>query len=358
MTWIWDHLALVAFLALGFAALWQLLQPARRQRLGAAIGAGVLAFILGGWTLIYAGGAGAVEPGVLFYLFAGTAVLAAASMITQRNPVYAALWFALVIISVCGLFLLQAAAFLAAATIIVYAGAIIVTFLFVIMLAQQSGYAAYDRIAREPLLATLAGFLLLGALLDILQKTYSAPAVNSQIVERLIHVRHLLEAKATDKQIDDAMYLGESIPLTRLLEEEIKRVPRDVWLVSKKAHVEERFKAGLENWTAGKTGPGGRDSARMDAAITTWQEIARELQRDSPHPSTLPIPDRIRAELAVSGAAPARVDSAQPTVAGLGRALFGQYLYAVELAGALLLIATIGAIAIVQRPQPAKEAGV
>ncbi len=44
---------------------------------------------------------------------------------------------------------------------IVYAGAIIVTFLFVIMLAQKEGRAIYDRMARSPFLATLAGFLLM-----------------------------------------------------------------------------------------------------------------------------------------------------------------------------------------------------
>ena len=83
-------------------------------------------------------------------------------MITNRNPVYAALWFALVTLSTCGLFLLQSAPFLAAATIIVYAGAIVVTFLFVIMLAQQSGATVYDQRSRQPLLATVAAFVLLG----------------------------------------------------------------------------------------------------------------------------------------------------------------------------------------------------
>ena len=71
-------------------------------------------------------------------------------MITSRNPVYAALWFALATLSTCGLFLLQSAPFLAAATIIVYAGAIIVTFLFVIMLAQQAGATVYDQRSRQP----------------------------------------------------------------------------------------------------------------------------------------------------------------------------------------------------------------
>ena len=51
-------------------------------------------------------------------------------------------------LSTSGLFLLAGAQFLAAGTVIVYAGAIIVTFLFVIMLAQIGGRAAYDRMAR------------------------------------------------------------------------------------------------------------------------------------------------------------------------------------------------------------------
>ncbi len=70
------------------------------------------------------------------------------STVTSRNPVYSALWFASVVLSTSGLFLLADAPFLAAGTIIVYAGAIIVTFLFVIMLAQMEGKAHYDRAAR------------------------------------------------------------------------------------------------------------------------------------------------------------------------------------------------------------------
>ena len=50
--------------------------------------------------------------------------------------------------------------------VIVYAGAIIVTFLFLIMLAQQAaGSAAYDQQVRQPLAATLAGFVVLGGVL-------------------------------------------------------------------------------------------------------------------------------------------------------------------------------------------------
>ena len=108
----------------------------------------------------------------LFYAFSGIAVAAAALLVTQRNPVHAALSFALVVLSTCGLFLLQAAPFLMAATTIIYAGAIVVTFLFVIMLAQQEGLSDADHRSREPLLSVVAGFVLLGALLYVLNRTY------------------------------------------------------------------------------------------------------------------------------------------------------------------------------------------
>ena len=110
---------------------------------------------------------------VLFYAFSGIAIVSGALLVTQRNPARAALSFALVVLSTCGLFLLLAAPFLMAATIIVYAGAIVVTFLFVLMLAQQEGLSDADARSREPLLATLTGFVLLGALLYVLKLGYA-----------------------------------------------------------------------------------------------------------------------------------------------------------------------------------------
>jgi NADH-quinone oxidoreductase subunit J len=100
-----------------------------------------------------------------FYLLAGVSVAAAVAMISSRNPVISALWFALVLLSNSGLYLLQGAEFLSAATVIIYAGAIIVTFLFVIMLAQPKGSAIYDNYSREPLLSCTAGVILCWTLL-------------------------------------------------------------------------------------------------------------------------------------------------------------------------------------------------
>jgi NADH-quinone oxidoreductase subunit J len=121
---------------------------------------------------------GPVLPTVFFYIFAASALICAVLTVTSRNPIYSALWFASVVLSTTGLFLLANAPFLAAGTIIVYAGAIIVTFLFVIMLAQMEGKALYDRAARSPGAATCTCFLLLWCLI------YSLSALSTDATQR------------------------------------------------------------------------------------------------------------------------------------------------------------------------------
>jgi NADH-quinone oxidoreductase subunit J len=79
---------------------------------------------------------GAVED-VLFYVFAALTLLCAVLVVANpfsRNPVTSAMFLVLTIISMSGLFLLLHAFFLAAVQILVYAGAVIVLFIFVIML--------------------------------------------------------------------------------------------------------------------------------------------------------------------------------------------------------------------------------
>ena len=79
------------------------------------------------------------------------------------------LYFVLVVIATAGLFLLLGAEFMAFSLIIVYAGAILITYMFVLMLAQQSpvagvGDAWYDRLPREALSAIVVGFVILATL--------------------------------------------------------------------------------------------------------------------------------------------------------------------------------------------------
>jgi NADH-quinone oxidoreductase subunit J len=71
---------------------------------------------------------------ILFILFAGLAIGCALSMVVQRNPLYSAISLIGVFISLASLYVMLAAPFIAAVQVIVYAGAIMVLVVFVIML--------------------------------------------------------------------------------------------------------------------------------------------------------------------------------------------------------------------------------
>ncbi|MBI1917568.1 MAG: NADH-quinone oxidoreductase subunit J, partial [Planctomycetes bacterium] len=127
LTFLTEIWAILLVCALGLTAVYALLPRPRRLPLLLGVGATGFAFVLAGWLVVRVGKL-SFET-FLFYLFAATAIVAGGLLVTQQNPARAALSFAIVVLATCGLFLLQAAPFLMAATIIVYAGAIIVTFL-------------------------------------------------------------------------------------------------------------------------------------------------------------------------------------------------------------------------------------
>lgn len=71
---------------------------------------------------------------ILFWLLSVTALFGALMVITSKNPVYSVLWLILTFFAISGHYILLNAQFLAIVNLIVYAGAIMVLFLFVIML--------------------------------------------------------------------------------------------------------------------------------------------------------------------------------------------------------------------------------
>ena len=84
---------------------------------------------------------------VLFYLLAALTVGSAALVVTRRNAVHSALFLIVTFMGVAGLYVLMEAEFLAAVQVLVYAGGIMVLFLFVIMLVdlQERGRAEGPR---------------------------------------------------------------------------------------------------------------------------------------------------------------------------------------------------------------------
>lgn len=355
---MWTETAkIVMVLALGMLAVYVLLPRPRRVTplIGAAAAAGAL--LLAGLTLLRITNL-SVEV-VLFLIFSTIAVVAGGLLITQSNPVHAALSFALVVLSTCGLFLLQAAPFLMAATIIVYAGAIVVTFLFVIMLAQQTGPSDADQRSREPFLATFAGFILLGSLLYVLQAQYEprgAPAgrdpserapLEPMLQARLDRIERAMEkdrvteieaALGHDQFFDDFQHVA-SHGRTDVDRAAIARL-----LFNMQSH--------WESWEAEN------NVAAVRRALTELAQTSRTLLID--HHGSLQ-PRRTRPLSAFSGT-PAnepfhKMDRDQAgfatmpaeNTAYLGKSLFTDYLLAVELAGTLLLVAAIGTIAIASR---------
>ncbi len=81
---------------------------------------------------------------LVFYLFAAVAVLSAAMCILQRSPVAALIWLVQTMLALAAIFVLLAAEFIGVIQVLVYAGAIMVLFLFIIMLLNLGGRRTTD----------------------------------------------------------------------------------------------------------------------------------------------------------------------------------------------------------------------
>lgn len=112
----------------------------------------------------------------LLYGLTSIAVIVGVGFVSFRQPIYAALSFAAIALVSCVVFVLNNAPFLAAATMIVYAGATIIVFLFVLMFAQRSKLQPYDIQLNTPWLALLAGCALFGLMCFAVSTMPIAPA--------------------------------------------------------------------------------------------------------------------------------------------------------------------------------------
>ncbi|MFW5682731.1 MAG: NADH-quinone oxidoreductase subunit J [Phycisphaeraceae bacterium] len=184
-------IAIYVATVLGAVSVWLLMPRERRGDEPRVLGGLLGAAALGGLWLFLGprmwgegpGGLGEGDGGIavgamrFYYVFSALAILSAVKVITNTRPVYAALWFVMVVLASAGLFVVLSAEFMAFAMLIIYAGAILVTYMFVLMLASQSSEdesggdprvsPLYDRVANEPTWAVAAGFVLLATLLSV-----------------------------------------------------------------------------------------------------------------------------------------------------------------------------------------------
>jgi NADH-quinone oxidoreductase subunit J len=94
---------------------------------------------------------------VLFYYFAAASIASAILAVTRRKPIHSLLWVLALFLHLAGIFLLMGAEFLAAVQVIVYAGAILIFYLFFLMLLDLPSEAAAPRFSAHWPLAVLAG---------------------------------------------------------------------------------------------------------------------------------------------------------------------------------------------------------
>jgi NADH-quinone oxidoreductase subunit J len=110
---------------------------------------------------------------VTFYVFAAILVFAALRVVTARNPVHAALWLVLSFFSAAGIWLLLQAEFLAIALVLVYVGAVMVLFLFVVMMLDVNFEKMRERFRSYIPVAFLVGVLVLFEMALVVWGAYS-----------------------------------------------------------------------------------------------------------------------------------------------------------------------------------------
>ena len=93
-----------------------------------------------------------------FYYMAAASVASALLAVTRRNPVHSMLWVLALFLHVAGIFLLLNAEFLAVVQVIVYAGAILIFYLFVVMLLDLPDEEARPRFGNHWPFAAAVGF--------------------------------------------------------------------------------------------------------------------------------------------------------------------------------------------------------
>lgn len=369
-----DSGQLVLAAALAAAGAFLLLPRPRGRSVAGGLAAWIAAaVVIGAWIHRHFGEpAGDWVGKLLFILFSCGAVGFGAVLVVQRNPARGAIAFAFVILSTCGLFLLLAAPFLMAATIIIYAGAIIVTFLFVLMLSAVNGPSNENDRSREPLLGGLAGFAFAGLILFALNSAHASTRSEQAAGPREWHglaplptplitpneKRLLVQAAAELKQLEaDDFYP----PTERSRQDRAAVINRIEDLLDKDTVGlrAAQMESSTEYGSIHSRLAGFRSDRQADAVLRQTEEIrklgARTLSRvydailtpkPTAHYEAKASAKELRSRvllLAGAGELPAR------NTGGLGYLLYSENLLSIELAGTLLLVATIGAIAIAHK---------
>ncbi len=136
-----------------------------------------------------------------FFLFAAMAILSAIFMVTQANPVSSVVYLVVTFFALSGLFVILDAHFIAAVQVIVYAGAIMVLFLFVIMLLNLGSGVPAD--IRRGLARVLAGSVALALIVVLTRLVLGDPGTEALGPSALASV---LESKGAVRALAEPLF--------------------------------------------------------------------------------------------------------------------------------------------------------
>jgi len=138
---------------------------------------------------------------LFFYIFAIVAAASAVAVITARNPVHSAVFLILCFVQVAALFILLRAPFLAAVQVFIYVGAVMVLFLFVVLvldMGRESIMEPFHSQSVPAILSIAILFVLMG--LVLFSGTMTAPkgpydeaalAMNTEVVGRALYTKYI-----------------------------------------------------------------------------------------------------------------------------------------------------------------------
>lgn len=148
---------------------------------------------------------------IIFIGLASLAVVAAGNVVLQRNPIYNAIGLIVVLCALAGIFLLLNAPFVAAVQIVVYAGAIMVLFVFVIMLLNIREEEA--KIDRRKYLKFLAPPLFIAMIAEVIAVVrLVGPTYDAQPIPSANTAANPAEVLGTVENIATAMFTTYLIP--------------------------------------------------------------------------------------------------------------------------------------------------
>jgi len=137
-----------------------------------------------------------IVPALFFYLFAGTCVAAAVMVIASRNPVHSVLFLILAFVNAAGLFVLLGAEFLAMILIIVYVGAVMVLFLFVVMMLDVDFAQLRQGFLQYLPVGLLIGLIVLVELLLVVFTWSIGPSIQQSIASPIPPLANMSNTEA------------------------------------------------------------------------------------------------------------------------------------------------------------------